>query len=44
MKAKRFARLHSDFHKSVMLLLKMIIVEMDIGTEVDAFNGQEVNT
>lgn len=44
MKAGRSARLHSADHKSLMLLpmLRMIMLKVDIGTEVGAISGQEV--
>lgn len=46
MKAERFARLHSADHKSLVMLpmLRMIMLKVDIGTEVGAISRQEVNT
>ena len=41
---KIFARLHSADHKSLMLLLRMIMLKVDIGTESGTISEQDVNT
>lgn len=45
-KAGRLARLHSTHHQSLVMLpmLRMIMLKVDIGTEVGAISRQEVNT
>lgn len=44
LKARVFAIPHSADHKCLMTLLRMIMREVDIGTEAVTISEQEVNT